>query len=376
MTTPRTLKSALSAATLRLAPALHRRVSLGERLTQHCRDRLALPQARVGVSFGRDDAVAPHAVAIRLGQRRMRVRLQEPMLGKPANELLHRIGAVLTVVAGAPGLQGAELVADISDGEDSGPGLISFCSRDPDAILIPDHVYLRTGGYAAERALARANVMDWDERSDRITWRGQNTGAGLSSKPHLSVNDPELNARVRLCLALKDVPGTDVKLSDVTHGTDIAVDRARLENAGIVGSFVSSINWHSFKFAIDIDGHSNAWSNLFTRLLTGCCVLKVASAAGYRQWYYGDLEPFVHYVPVKADLSDLHDMIAWCRVHPAECRRIAERGQTLAVARDVDTEVAATRTRIAEAYAGSRLRARTGASGQDIAFRHRPVVSG
>lgn len=61
------------------------------------------------------------------------------------------------------------------------------------------------------------------------------------------------------------------------------------------------------RFALDVDGNTNAWANLFQRLLLGCCVIKVASPFGYRQWYYDDLVPWVHYVPVRADMADLVD---------------------------------------------------------------------
>ena len=37
------------------------------------------------------------------------------------------------------------------------------------------------------------------------------------------------------------------------------------------------------------------------------------------------LIPFVHFIPVKKDLSDLEQMIAWADSHPDESRRIAER---------------------------------------------------
>ena len=37
------------------------------------------------------------------------------------------------------------------------------------------------------------------------------------------------------------------------------------------------------------------------------------------------LEPFVHYIPLKADLSDLEDMISWADNHPKDAQMIAER---------------------------------------------------
>jgi hypothetical protein len=312
----------------------------------------------VTVSRGQDAEATPHLIEIGLGKKRIRVNCSDGLIVSKPDEVFHRVWGVLTVVAGVPSLEGAELVAEISDGEDSGPGLISFCSRYSDAILVPDHVFIRTRGYEIERALARACVMGWDERSDRITWRGSTTGAGLISKPQLSAGDPDLITRVRLCLALKDIPGTDVKLSGTAQSSNKTRDGERLAKAGILGEFVSPICWHGFKFAIDIDGNSNAWSNFFTRLLTGCCVLKVASAGGYRQWYYGDIEPWIHYVPVKADLSDLHEQIAWCRANLAVCREIAARGQEFAMARDFDTEVESAARRVRNAHERSLLRRR------------------
>ena len=40
-------------------------------------------------------------------------------------------------------------------------------------------------------------------------------------------------------------------------------------------------------------------------------VLKVDSTK--EMWYFPLLEPYVHYVPIKEDLSDLADKIEWCK---------------------------------------------------------------
>ncbi len=36
------------------------------------------------------------------------------------------------------------------------------------------------------------------------------------------------------------------------------------------------------------------------------------------------MKPFVHYVPVKSDLSDLIEKIHWCKTHNDKCREIAK----------------------------------------------------
>ena len=42
------------------------------------------------------------------------------------------------------------------------------------------------------------------------------------------------------------------------------------------------------------------------------------------EFFTRDLKPFVHYIPVKEDLSDLEEMYDWAEAHPEECKQIAK----------------------------------------------------
>ncbi|MBN9025858.1 MAG: lipopolysaccharide-modifying protein, partial [Rhizobiales bacterium] len=85
---------------------------------------------------------------------------------------------------------------------------------------------------------------------------------------------------------------------------------------------------------------------LYTRMLLGCCVLKVASPSGFRQWFYDEFVPWTHYIPVAADLSDIVEKVEWCRAHDQACREIAEAGQDLAQRQPRESETIATVQRI------------------------------
>ncbi len=87
-------------------------------------------------------------------------------------------------------------------------------------------------------------------------------------------------------------------------------------------------------------------------------VLKVASPSGFRQWYYSELQPWTHYVPVKADLSDLHEQIDWCRTNAEECRRIAAMGQAFATSRTYETEIRPGIRRLTKGFKSGMLRAK------------------
>jgi hypothetical protein len=55
---------------------------------------------------------------------------------------------------------------------------------------------------------------------------------------------------------------------------------------------------------------------------SGCCVL--LAQGKYKLWYNDLLKPYVHYVPVKQDLSDIVEKIKWCQSHDGDCEKIAK----------------------------------------------------
>ena len=61
----------------------------------------------------------------------------------------------------------------------------------------------------------------------------------------------------------------------------------------------------------------------------GCCVLRVASR--YEQWFEPRVQPWVHFVPVAAGLSDLTNKVIMLRQTPELAERIAKAGYELAM---------------------------------------------
>ena len=53
-------------------------------------------------------------------------------------------------------------------------------------------------------------------------------------------------------------------------------------------------------------------------------VVMMPTKPKYVTWLMEDkLVPFLHYVPIKADLSNVADMVRWCESHPEETLKIA-----------------------------------------------------
>lgn len=219
--------------------------------------------------------------------------------------------------------------------EDHGvlPGL-AFCESRPDYFLVPDPPYLRSRAYEGMRKHYSEHPVAWHERKPVAFWRGSTTGR---------IPDPVLGwrslPRVRLCeIARAHSDIMDAGISEVVQLPSAEARKQALES-GLLAKFVPPTEFPRFRYQIDIDGNSNSWPGLFQKLLTGSPVLKVASAAGYRQWYYDRLVPWVNYVPVREDMSDLVEKIEWLKAHDEDARKIGERGRLLAEELDYRTEV-------------------------------------
>lgn len=219
-----------------------------------------------------------------------------------------------------------EILCDCSDGDEPSLAPFVYSSFDPARVLVPDGHFFRYQGYREMRALAEKNPVAWSERSDEIVWRGLPNGKGMFTMAPGLQTHPVVNQRLRLAIRARD--------SDLGVDFRFVAKRPRIDPFlrphGLIGERIPTESWLGRKFAIDIDGHSNTWDNMMVRLHQGCCLLKVAGKIGFRQWYYDRLEPWRHFVPIKADLSDLAERLDWVRSHDDRAREIAAEGQALA----------------------------------------------
>lgn len=225
-----------------------------------------------------------------------------------------------------------QLSISLSDGDQPSVSDFSFCACDPAIGLLPDNCFFRRRGYERLQTYVSNHAPDWDQRDGQVIWRGDPNGQGLFSLCADMADNPGVKQRLRLALKAQELPGIDVGFVPRTDKNCAALARA-----GLMADRIPPISWMGRKFAVDIDGFSNAWSNLMERFHMGCCVLKVDSPFGFRQWYYDRLVPFETHVPVRADLSDLGEKLDWIRANDAQCREIAQNGRALAQALDFDS---------------------------------------
>jgi len=91
-------------------------------------------------------------------------------------------------------------------------------------------------------------------------------------------------------------------------------------------NFMNTLEQSKHKYILNIDGHVKAF-RLGNELRMGSVILLVDSP--YTLWFQKYMKPKVHYVPIKSDLSDLHEQLQWCLDNDDQCKKIATNAKIL-----------------------------------------------
>lgn len=212
---------------------------------------------------------------------------------------------------------------DINFGDYAKKDGLAFCSNRENQILIPDVDFIGTHGYDEMRSYFGSNPIPWEQKKEILFWRGSSTGISPSG----SWRDLQ---RIKLCEIASNSKNQD--LFDVGLSNIVQLNKSaenEIKALGYLKDYKSIKLINTFKYLIDVDGNSNAWSSLFLKLLSGSVVLKVESEGEFRQWYYDRLVAWEHFVPVKKDLSDLEEKLYWLRDNDQKAKEIASSSQRM-----------------------------------------------
>jgi hypothetical protein len=80
-----------------------------------------------------------------------------------------------------------------------------------------------------------------------------------------------------------------------------------------------------YRYQIDLGGlGGTTWAGTLDKLSFPGLLLHHETPA--QDWFYPQMKPWVHYVPIRTDLSDLRDKYEWAEAHPKEAEEIARAG--------------------------------------------------
>jgi hypothetical protein len=172
--------------------------------------------------------------------------------------------------------------------------------HDPYTILLPDFHYIKYQGYIENKIKVDMHNIPFQEKIPTLLYRGElyngdpyNFGEKYNS--HIKIKPRVLFAN--MC------------------------SNKYFQNVNFSTHQMSIDEMIKYKYILDIDGYVNSWDGLFWKLYSGSVVLKTASI--WKEWYYDELQEYIHYVPVASDYSDLNEKIQWCLENEFKCYQIS-----------------------------------------------------
>ncbi|KAL7566915.1 hypothetical protein ACA910_008639 [Epithemia clementina (nom. ined.)] len=210
---------------------------------------------------------------------------------------------------------------------------------------------------------------DWNDKIDAAVFRGAITGGPASSDELLFGSDPEINRRFeaesndtakclqiprcRLVYFYANSTRINAGLTEHKLAHEILKDPTNVSGVNLLAPGKESMNEQlKYKMLIFIDGNDMA-SGLKWGLLSRSVVMMPRTR--YTSYAMDELmRPFVHYVPLKHDLSNVEEIIQWVLDHDEEAQQIAHRGslwiQDLVFHPDAERDNELIRTEILERY--------------------------
>jgi hypothetical protein len=163
---------------------------------------------------------------------------------------------------------------------------------------------------------------DWKSKKPIAFFRGGSTGCGWDAESNMRLKATQLSSMHPELI--------DAKITTVVKHTKIHKTRrvGRTDTKIFKEApLVPQESYSNYKYLLQIDGNVAAY-RLAKNMLFGSVILLVES--DFSLWYQDKMKPLVHYVPIKSDLSNLVEMIEWCRLNDKKCKKIAENGRKFA----------------------------------------------
>lgn len=156
--------------------------------------------------------------------------------------------------------------------------------------------------------------INFKDKQNKLIWRGSTTGSHIIS----------LNTRYNII-------SKNFKIhQDIDIGFTNGCQHVYIANKHIIDNYfknkLSKVEQLSYKFILNIEG--NVFSSSFIwALVSNSCPLH-NYPFNYETFIFGmGLEPWVHFVPINTDGSDLVEKYNWCLNNLDKCEEIANNGK-------------------------------------------------
>lgn len=205
-----------------------------------------------------------------------------------------------------------------------------------DRLLIPEALILWDSWRKTLFQVQEASKNNpWENKIEKLYWRGGTSGN--ATLPYTIENFSKL-PRLSLVMLSKLYPETiDAKF---TYYMQNSFDQDKNHDLRTILKIlfdekftkVSEANHLPYKYLVSIDGNSCTGTRIPWIMYSNSVLVKQTS--NKIEWFYSALKPYVNYVPVNANLTDIFSQFEWMKHHDQELKQIAINAHNF-IARDL-----------------------------------------
>jgi hypothetical protein len=163
----------------------------------------------------------------------------------------------------------------------------------------------------------------WNQRVPLLFWRGSPTDYTWPIMCEYTKDNWFLHTRGKACYLSLQFP--DLIDAKFTRTFNYSVMQDSLTFSDHV-SFEDHLN---YKYQLQITGRMANFPRDRWQFYSESTVFRHPHP--HEMYWYDLIQPWIHYIPVKSDLSDLVEKIIWAKQNDSECQKIAKNGREFAV---------------------------------------------
>jgi len=203
--------------------------------------------------------------------------------------------------------------------------ILAFASNknlvtDSHVVLMPDDRALSGYSKVFKEIDLGISQFPWDQKISKVFWRGSTTG-------HIDhKNDIYSIPRAKFIKYAANLDYVDAAFTCITEN--------KYKSFALKPMVRKDMSLR-YKYLIDIDGNSCSYERMAWILYSNSVLMKHES--NDIQWYYHKLKPYVNYIPINADFSNLTNQYLWAEANQQQAKFISKNANLLA--REVFSDV-------------------------------------
>ena len=190
----------------------------------------------------------------------------------------------------------------------------------------------------------KLKYITWDQRKSLLFWRGSPTDYTWPIIWPYTTDNWFLHTRGRACcLSLQFPELIDAKFTNIHNFQGLDEFLTFVEPVSIALHL-------NYKYQLQVTGGMANFPRDRWQFYSESTIFRHPHP--HEMFWYDLLQPWIHYIPVESDLSDLVDKIIWAKQNDLECQKIAKNGREFALSHFMPEHIALYCYKVLLKYAG------------------------